>query len=57
MVKLITYESFDEVIVCTEEGEEEVIKDYFEKGGRDKYFYDRHEYNDNCCVTFQPRVS
>ena len=40
---LISYSSLEEVIVCSIEKESQIIKDYFNEGGRDIDNYDRYE--------------
>lgn len=37
----VVYQSRDEVIVCPEPLEQEMLKEYFEKGERDRDEYDR----------------
>lgn len=40
---LVKYESYDEVLVTTIEGEAKLIKEYFVEGDRDLEDYDREE--------------
>jgi hypothetical protein len=47
----ITYTSDDEVIITTEgRDEEKMLREYFQKGGRDLERYEREEYF-NCAVS------
>jgi len=52
---LIIYTDGSEAIICTPETEQETIKMYFTKGGRDLDEYDRTESID-CAVEVSSRV-
>ncbi len=55
-VKFVTYSNGTEVLITTLEDEKRLLKDYFSKGGRCVYSYDRQEEADYA-IAITPKLS